>query len=76
MQSIIVNKEDSFVFHFYDTYIEIERKGESTQKIAYEKVKNCELKKGKPQILSTIFVGFVSLITGMLRDMKIYKEYD
>jgi hypothetical protein len=76
MQSIIIDKEDSFIFHFYDTYIEVERKGKSTQKIAYEEVKSCALKKRKTQVLSTIFVGFVSLITGMLRDIKIYKEYD
>jgi|TARA_B110000091_G_C13485410_1_gene337953 hypothetical protein len=76
MQSILVSKEDLFVFHFYDTYLEIERKGELTKKIGYEKVKSCELIKGKPQILATIFVGFVSLFTGMLRDIKIYKEHD
>jgi hypothetical protein len=33
MQSILVSKEDLFVFHFYDTYLEIERKGELTKKI-------------------------------------------
>ena len=76
MQSIIVNKEELFVFHFYDTYLEIERKGEATQKIGYEKVKSCELIKGKPQILATVFVGIVSGITGRWRDIKVYKEYD
>lgn len=76
MQSITVDKENLFVFHFYDIYLEIERKGEATQKIAYEKLKSCETKKGKPEILSTIFVAFVSLITGLLKDIKVYKEYD
>jgi hypothetical protein len=33
MQSIIVNKKALFVFHFYDTYLEIERKGEFKKKI-------------------------------------------
>jgi len=76
MQSITVNKQALFVFHFYDRYLEIERKGEATKKIGYAKVKNCQLIKGKPQILATIFVGIVSGITGMLRDIKIFKEYD
>jgi hypothetical protein len=76
MQSITVNKEELFVFHFYDTHLEIERKGEAIKKIGYEKVKSCELIKGKPQILATIFVGIVSGITGRWRDIKVYKEYD
>ena len=49
MQSIIVNKKALFVFHFYDTYLAIERKGEATQKIDYDKLKSCDLIKGKPQ---------------------------
>ena len=76
MQSIIVYKKALFVFHFYDTYLATERKGEATQKIDYDKLKSCELIKGKPQILATIFVGIVSGITGRWRDIKIFKEYD
>jgi hypothetical protein len=76
MQSITVNKEELFVFHFYDTYLEIERKGEATKKIGYDKVKSCALIKGKPEILATIFVGIVSGIAGRWSDIKIFKKYD
>jgi hypothetical protein len=76
MQSITVYKKALFVFHFYDTYLAIERKGKATQKIDYDKLKSCDLIKGKPQILATIFVGIVSGITGRWRDIKIFKEYD
>jgi hypothetical protein len=46
MQSITVHKKALFVFHFYATYVAIERKGEAIQKIVYEKVKSCQLIKG------------------------------
>lgn len=62
MQSIIVNKKALFVFHFYDTYLAIERKGEATQKIGYEKVKSCALIKGKPQILATILLALYQVL--------------
>ncbi|MGY0408365.1 MAG: hypothetical protein ACWIPJ_08440 [Polaribacter sp.] len=76
MQNILIDKEDSFVVYFYDTYVEIERKGRLTQKIAYKELVSCKFKKGKREILATIFVVFISLITSMFRGIKMYKAND
>ncbi|MDD7915354.1 hypothetical protein [Polaribacter ponticola] len=73
MRSISLNNDDSFVFHFYETYLEISEK--KKQKISYDEIAFCKFKEGKPQILGTIFITIVSLLTLFLRDIKVYKTY-
>ena len=78
MKSILVNKEELFVFHFYDNYLEIERKGRLTLNILYEDVVRCELKKGETQITGTLLVGFFVLVLQLIPGIpkKIFKEHD
>lgn len=73
MRSISLNNDDSFVFQFYETHLEIEILGKNKQTIPYEEITFCKLIESKPQILATIFITIVSLVTLFLRDIKVYK---
>lgn len=75
MRSIYLSKYDLFVFHFYETYLEIEISEKNKQEIPYKEIASCKLIEGKPQMLSTIFITIVSLLTLFLRDIKVYKTY-
>ncbi len=76
MQSIYINKKESFVVHFYNTSMKIEKKGRLPEEIAYNEVVSFKLKKGKKQIMLTIFIVFISFIMPSLLPRKVFKVYD
>lgn len=49
MTSILIAKEDSFVFDFYESFVEIEKNGRSKEKLFYHEIQNCEFQKGKKE---------------------------
>ena len=78
MQSILISKEELFVFHFYESNLEIERKGRLKQNILYEDVLRCELRKGKNQITGTLLIGLFIVVLQLIPGLpkKIFKEHD
>lgn len=62
MTSILIAKEDSFVFDFYESFVEIEKNGRSKEKLFHHEIQNCEFKKGKKRVLLTVVIAVVFLL--------------
>jgi hypothetical protein len=76
MQSILVNKKDSFIFYFYNISMKIEREDIVTKEVFYKEVLVCQHKKGKQQLLATLLVTIISLFSPDLVPRKIFKVHD